>query len=210
MKSTTYTLFLALGIVLGGCSTPSFVSQWQSPQSNSNQYKKIMVAAILPYHSDSLRHEIEQNLTDEIARLGYTVVPSSTEFTTAELKDLSEENTYVALCNKGIDAILTVAFIPDSFRKKELPKNEKYPAAFFYREIWKYRDFQQLGKDAKKFQVDAILFDLEMLQPKTALESSKAIDTEIEGWKNKLAVNLVNSLQKQRSLTRVKASPKAF
>ncbi len=139
-----------------------------------------MVVSIVKEEHDSLRTVMEQQLTVRLNELGNPTVTYEQEFGHNRLKGLGEKNTYLELCDKGIDAILTVSLIDLSKKayQKKNSINEKYPAAFYYDRIWNYRKLQEdtAGQEPlndRRYVWEAILFDLGSLQPQYVWQTTE-------------------------------------
>jgi hypothetical protein len=118
----------------------------------------------------SFQKEIEQYFVNNLKGLGYHAVSALNEFGPKGLSNFGEEATYLKLCNKGIDAVITIALIN---KEKEISGKSYnasgYPVKYYYNRIWNYKNMQNefsneySGQD--NFYWEIILFDLVTLEP---------------------------------------------
>ena len=95
-------------ILFYSCSSNSkIISSWKAT-SNLRDYKKIMVVGIIKDSSTALRKKMETHLVNDFRSVGYDAVSALEEFGVGGLAGLEQEETYIKLCNKGIDAVNSV------------------------------------------------------------------------------------------------------
>ncbi|HEX2628634.1 MAG TPA: hypothetical protein VHM26_06480, partial [Chitinophagaceae bacterium] len=111
-KSTVVVMFLAS--LLTGCISSKIVTAWKNDKPADFLYQKIMVAAIMKDDNDSLRITVERQVAATLNKLGYYAVSTADEYGRYGLETLGQEATYLSLCDNGVDAVLTIALVPDS------------------------------------------------------------------------------------------------
>src|SRR5258706_6701172 len=124
LKSTLYSVgILFASILFTGCSSRSIVTIWKNQHAFPGKYNKILVSGIVNNTDTAFRAEIENHFKETLESMGYPAVSALAEFGPAGLKDFGQEDTYITLCNKGIDAVMTVALIDRSIKNGSEPKS---------------------------------------------------------------------------------------
>ena len=136
-----------------------------------------MTVGVIKGDNDSIRLHIERNLSLSLAGLGYNAVSAFDEFGPTGLANMGNEETYLKLCNQGIDAVIIVTLIDKSrenqFRTR---KHYTYPDNYYYDRIWNYKNIQadlsnrSSGKQNTYFW-EAILFNLSTLEAECTIQS---------------------------------------
>ncbi len=191
MKKAFLAITLLSFMVLAGCRHGRLVTVWESIPPRNTAYSKIMVVSIPVNGRDSLRQSMEQMAVEKAMNRGYHVVAASGEFGVHGLADMGEEGTYLKLCEKGVDAVLTLALIDRSFPDfRENPDNKRYTSSFYYNRVWSYSrlvDSISPGDTevGNHWALEAIFFDLNRLQPLYVVQAplGKWPGTE-EDWMN--------------------------
>ena len=178
-----------------------------------------MVAGVFEQRDDSLRAALENQIVKLLSDLGYNASSSLTEFGPKGLISLNEEETYVKMCDNGINAILTFALIHDSFAKTiQKGTGLKYTNTVYYNRIWNYRQLQShaksyLGGPEQLYKFESILFDLESLQPVSVMQSASYNLAEARQSAITVAHNLIQTMVNERIIKKQDPStapPKAF
>jgi hypothetical protein len=89
------------------------------------------------------------------------------------LTSLEQEETYIKLCNRGIDAVITIALLDRRKEKVYVPGRVKYYSnLYYYNRIWNYNVIEADLLTAKgeyeestQYLWETILFDLQTLSP---------------------------------------------
>ena len=110
MRALFAFLFIT-SIVLVACSRPTVETLWKADSGTAITYNKIMVAGIIPEKDDSIRKDLENHVIAQLSNRGINAVSSIEAFGSAGLARLGQEETYVTLCENGIDAVLTFALV---------------------------------------------------------------------------------------------------
>lgn len=166
MKYITACGFLLL---LCSCASRQITTTWKEEHISSGKYHRILVVAILPETDSMLREKMETEFVHSLESWGYQAVTAISEFGPRGVAGSGEENTYLKLCDKGIDAVITLALLP---RTKETwyPPGSAYtnPNNYYYKRIWDYRKVQAdtagIDKEKDEYFWESILFDLATLE----------------------------------------------
>ncbi|MEJ0105949.1 MAG: hypothetical protein WDO19_26855 [Bacteroidota bacterium] len=151
--------------------------------------------------------------------MGYPAVSALAEFGPAGLKDFGQEDTYITLCNKGIDAVMTVALIDRSIESASEPKSAYTdPVKYYYERIWHYKERQDkmtvIAHDSSmKYSWEMILFDLSTLQPHYITQTRTAEGNVRQSMQNEFWKAMIKKLRKDRFLKSrdpIINGPKAF
>jgi len=165
-----------LGILLSGCFHQKATTTWKGDHIIMPVHKKIMVVGIIKDNNDSLRAQAERIFVKALNELGYNAVSALQEFGPKGLSNLGEADTYVRLCNNGIDAVLTFALLDKVKQTKYHPG--KFPAStnhYYYTRIWNYQKMQanlpETESSHGNFLWESILFDLNTLEPLSVIQT---------------------------------------
>ena len=102
-----------------------------------------MVVGIIKDSSTALRKKMETHLVNDFRSVGYDAVSALEEFGVGGLAGLEQEETYIKLCNKGIDAVITIALLDRNKEKFYVPARVKYYSnLYYYNRIWNYNTIQ--------------------------------------------------------------------
>lgn len=158
-------------VLFSGCLSKKITVSWKADHISGPVPDRMVVVGIIKADNDSLRTEIEDGLVKYLTDLGYSAVSALKEFGTKGLSDLSQEETYLKLCNRNIDVVMTIALIDklkqEKFSKSHSPASISY---YYYNTIWNYKKMQaDLSAEAldanTRYMWECILFDLNTLEP---------------------------------------------
>jgi hypothetical protein len=132
-----------------------------------------MVVGIVKDTGLSLRQQMETHLVNDLKDIGYDAVSALDEFGEGGLGGLEQEQTYIKLCNRGIDAVITIALLDRRKGKIYVPAKVKYYSnLYYYNRIWNYNtiqaDMSMINggyEEIPSFLWESIFFDLETLSP---------------------------------------------
>ena len=135
-----------------------------------------MVVGIIKDSNIIMRKKMETHLVNDLKAIGYNAVAALDEFGNGGLAGLVQEETYIKLCNKGIDAVITIALLDRKKEKFYVPAKVKYYSnLYYYNRIWNYSTIQadltlvtsMKGnyEESTQFSWESILFDLQTLSP---------------------------------------------
>jgi hypothetical protein len=167
---TVHLFFIML--ILYSCSSSKVITTWKA-LGNQREYKKILVVGIVKDSSINLRKQMEKHLADDLKTVGYNAVPALEEFGQGGLANLEQEQTYIKLCGKGIDAVITIALLDRKKEKLYVPARVKYYSSlYYYNRIWNYNSIQAdltspkgHYEESTQYLWETILFDLPTLSP---------------------------------------------
>ena len=142
MKNLVAFLLTAIILLFCSCNNSKIITSWKSTNV-SRDYKKIMVVGIIKDSGLALRTLMENHLVNDLKTKGYNAVSALNEFGPGGLSNLEMEETYIRLCNKGIDAVITIALIDRKKEKYYVPARVKYYSnLYYYNRIWNYHTIQ--------------------------------------------------------------------
>ena len=140
-------------------------------------HNKIMVVGIINDKNDSLRAEVEGGLVRYLQELGYNAVSALQEFGPNGLSNLGEGETYMKLCDKGIDAVMTFALLDKLKQTKYRPdKFSSSTSYYYYNRIWNYQKMQASLLETRPtsdthYLWESILFNLNTLEPLCVIQT---------------------------------------
>lgn len=150
--------------------TPYKSSTWKDKSIHRRTINKVMVICI----NDSTIHprkEIENDIVFALKEVGVDAVAALDEFGEGNLSNMEQEETYLQLCDHGIDAVLVITVL-DAKNKEELKKSSSdYTSLHFYHRIWTYKllaeraEINPNDEIPKKLLAETILFNLSTLSP---------------------------------------------
>ena len=189
--------------LLSGCASERIVTVWKAENQLPVTYDRVLVAGIISDRKDdSARVEIENKLIADLAAKGIKAVSSYQEFGPAGLRMFNEEATFVALCDSGIDAVLTFAQVEQA-SSEELEKghSKKYSSAYYYNRIWSYKNLPIKTEEEKQpvpYVWECILFDLNALQPRMVLVVRSRQGEDYKVTEERLVKEIINKMIKEK------------
>lgn len=176
MRTGKTILILYVVFTVCSCRTPRILTRWKE-YHQPYPFTNIMVAAVVTSKDDSLRSLIEIRTAEGLKNTGYNAISSMQKFGARGLRELQQQETYLKLCNEGIDAVLVITLIDESKETQfKTKKSYKYPHNYYYNRIWNYRNIQadlSQAKASEKSQYfwEAILFNLNTLEAECTIQS---------------------------------------
>ena len=177
MKKYGSFLFIIAAVFLAGCSSPYILittNKYHFPLYHS----KILTVGVIKDDNDSIRMHIEKSITADLRAIGYGAVSAFEEFGPKGLANMDQQETYLKLCNQGIDAIIVVALI-DKTKEKQIrtQRSYKYTDSYYYDRIWNYKNIQAdlTNKNStlnSEYFWEAILFNLSTLEAECTIQST--------------------------------------
>jgi hypothetical protein len=198
---------IACILLLSACVSSRITTAWKNEHPSPFPYHKIMVAAAIKEQNDSLRLDVEKQVAARLNSLGYYAVSAAEEFGRFGLKELSEEATYLSLCDNGIDAVLTIALVPDS-STRDLREGgaKKFTNLYYYNHIWNYRNLKNNGETIK-LRWEMILFDITQLQPQFVLQAGPFPNRQARVKVTELAKQAISKLAQNNTLLKKDSIP---
>ena len=207
MKKISAQIIFCLCIILSGCTSTHVVTTWKPQHFSRVNYNNILVAGLIKNENDSLRREIEKHFVVELQGLGYHAVSALDEAGAKAVANPGEEETYLKLYNKGIDAVITIALVD---RNKEMAnKSHKatgYPGKYYYDRIRNYKNMQAEFAGgypaAGDYFWEIILFDLTALEPQSTIQTRSFNAADAERRSDELLRRVVKKMRKEKILKR--------
>ena len=169
MRQALRRLLYLLLIMCMLCRTSMIRYSWSHPENFNRKYDKILVVAITNKEDSLFRRQTEEYILHCLKGLGYNAVSSLKEFGIEGLAHMNDVETYIKLCNAGIDAVLSLVLIDKYHGRLHMQGNV---AKFYYDRIWNYRNLVAqrseppgTGSNNLKIYYESMVFDLRTLQP---------------------------------------------
>ena len=177
MKRYSSLLIIIAAVVLTSCSSP-YIRITSNKYHFPLNHSKIMTVGVIKDDNDSIRIGVEKSITADLKAIGYDAVSALEEFGPKGLANLNQQETYLKLCNQGIDAVIIVALI-DKTKEKQFStrRSYTYPDAYYYNRIWNYKNIQTDLVDINSTEKsdyfwEAILFNLSTLEAECTVQSA--------------------------------------
>jgi hypothetical protein len=215
MKKWTQPAFiLFIMLMIGSCSANRMVTSWKTQHLTPVIYHRVLVVAILPDEDSATRDKIETSFTAALHNLGYyNVVTSLAEFGRSGLRNLGQDETYIKLCNSGIDAVLTIALVNRTKETSRSPATARtHPNNYFYNRIFEYKTLLTEPGDRtenEQYFWETILFDLSKLEAVTAIQTVPSSKPGQLKMGNDLSRRILKTMVKEKTLKK-QLPPKAF
>lgn len=196
----------AAAVFLVQCAPRPVATSWKPGHVRPANYQRIMVVAILPQKDSLVRFKVEGDLTRKLKELGYQAVSASDEFGASGLANLGEEDTYLKLCNRGIDAVITAAMIRKTSESYlHIGKPYLQANSYYYSRIWNYKKLQEdtaVISPQTDFFWESILFDLASLEAAGTMRTHPFLKKDETKITRNLAGLIVWQMQKLKILSR--------
>jgi hypothetical protein len=173
-----------------------------------------MVVGIIKSKDDSLRMLIEDRFAKAFENQNYHVVPASAEFGAKGLAGLGETDTYIKLCNKGIDAVITITLIDGTKEVYNTPGYmNQYPASYYFSRIWNYKNIQadltgnSIGNDNPNFW-EIIVYDLNTLEALCTIQTKSFLEITDSKIADNFAKQVVDKMFREKILAKKKNQSK--
>jgi len=213
MKGSKILLLLLFVICCFSCSTYHVVSSWKAPRINPRPYAKILVVGIIKDTSLQLRQSMETHLVNDLKDLGYTSVSALDEFGPNGLANMEQEQTYHALCNKGIDGVITIALLDKHKEQVSVRSPLQYQSnLYYYNRIWNYQKIQaDIGTlptnytETTSFLWESIFYDVTTLEPVYVVRSKSFDFASIHDQAHVYGKSIISDMLKQKIVYQQKA-----
>lgn len=212
MKKNIPIFFFVIAILLlPGCNSSRLVIRWEG-EHFTGSFNKILVVGIVKDGDGFVRLQMEENMVNEIRNLGYNAVSSIDEFGPHGLANMTQEKTYIQLCDKGIDAVITVAVI-DRSKEDSRKSNGVSDNYYYYDRIWNYKDIQAdlTGTEEHSpgsYVSECILFNLQTLETEFSVQSKPYNTISQNQMIREFESNVVKLMIRQKIFSRNLKSPK--
>lgn len=156
--------------------------------------------------SVSLRRSVEDFFVKELNALGYKTISALEEFGVGGLSNMEKAITYQKLCDRGIDAVLTIALLSKGKERGNVSPQVRYHTGlYYYNRIVNYKSIQ--ADPAKKKQQpvadeqffwESILFDLQTLSPSYTMQTKSFQAASTESLLPKYSKVILSSLVRNK------------
>lgn len=197
-------------VFITSCASPSKLSSWKDPNKPPSTPSKILVVGIVHDSLMDVRKNVEDYFVQALQSMGYNAEASLRMFGNKSLARFNQEETYIRLCNKGIDAVLTIALL----NKKKATKYHdaqatKNTSSYYYNRILNYRAIRAKPKDHVdplagqiQFLWEVTLFNLSTLTPLYWAQTKSFAPASTKQTHVTYSRIILNSLQKQKVLNK--------
>lgn len=175
-----------------------------------------MVVAIMPEADSAARKAMETDMVYALRNLNYQAVSAVAVFGPQGLANSGEENTYLKLCDSGIDAVMTLALIHKTKETWRQTGNVyARPNDYYYQRIWNYKKIAagtiETGEKPEYFW-ENILFDLLTLEAVCTIRTQPFTKANQVKTTGNLTEQVIKKLLKEKVLKKqpTPASLKAF
>ena len=203
MKNSILILIIFL---LAGCRANRTVTAWETQHVEPIQYQRIMVVAILQDEDSVVRKNIETSFSTVLSNLGYRTVTALSEFGQTGLRNMGEDETYIKVRDKGIDAVVTIALVNKTKETSTLPAAaHNYRNNFYFNRIFQYKiNLTQPGTNphGEQYYWECLLFDLSKLEAAIAVQTIPSAKPKQVKMGNDLARHLIRKMVRAKTLKR--------
>jgi hypothetical protein len=215
-----YFFALLLVPLVLGCSAHRIVTTWKIEHTLPAKYNKLMVISVFKTNNDTLKRSVENRFVKGLQNLNYNAVPAAAEFGPTGLEGLGEAETFLKLCQNGIDAVVTVALIDGTKESYQRPGYKFIrPASYYYNRFWSYKNIQadltgihHMDDGSPRFW-EIIVYDLNKLEPVCVLQTKNYLDISDDKAISEFAHRILQRVVKERVMERkrkVTAEQRAF
>lgn len=210
MKPLLYLFSSLLLLSITGCKPQGVITTYKAAHlfPTDNQFRHILVVAIVKASRDSIRQNIENFLVADLKSKGYFASSSMAVYGINGLTRLNQEATFQKLCNNGTDAVLTVSLV-DKSRDNQYRRNKRnvLPPNFYYDRLWNYESIQAnldtSAIDPKvEYYWESILYDLNKLEPEYVIQTRPFKPGQEERMGKVFIQGIVQRIEKENALNR--------
>lgn len=195
-----FLAFMTLGAI--HCSPPLVMTTWKDKLDSVPFYENILVVGVIHDTDLRLRRHMETHIAGDLRALGYRAASALEVFGAGGLAHMDQEETYLALYNRGFDGLITVALLDRQKEAAYTPEIVKYYSnLYFYNRIWNYKFIQAdlIHKDRfideyARFRWECIFFDLQKLAPLFAVQTRPLDPASIETEAHKYGLMIVSEM----------------
>jgi hypothetical protein len=206
MKSLIYKAALIL-LLTSSCLSFSQLTVWKEQNKPRLRLQKILVVGVVDDSLLEIRKSVEDCFVKTLRNNGHHSVTSLETFGYKGLTNMEQEQTYVILCNQGIDAVLTIALLDENkMNKHQNTHSSKFTSSYYYERILNYRTMQtdiarssENKIDDSKVLWEATLFNLTTLSPAYWAQTKPFNTSGIKNHDNYCRI-ILNNMFKQKIL----------
>jgi hypothetical protein len=206
MRSLIYKAVFIL-LLANSCISFSQLSSWKEQNKPRVKLNKILVIGVVNDSLFEVRKNIEDCFVKTLSNHGHYSISSLETFGFKGLANLEQEQTYVVLCNQGIDAVLTIALLNENkIYKHSNSISNKFTSSYYYNRILNYRTIQtemisssQSNSESSQVFWEATLFNLSTLSPVYWAQTKPFSSTNAKSYDNYCKM-ILNNMFKQKIL----------
>jgi hypothetical protein len=199
--------------ILSGCVNPRISTNWKIEPVLHERYYRILVVAVVPEADSVLRKTIETEAVNSLSGYGYYAVSAVSTFGRRGLAAATQEETYLKLCNYGIDAVITFALVPEKENIYAGTGQYLHPNSYYYNRIWNYKKMQSAPdfvRKGNKYCWETIMFDLFTLQAIGIIRTRFFVNYQHSEITNDVASLVLNRMLKEKIIQQRKVPLKPF
>ncbi len=137
-KISLVALFLALMTAACGPST-RITSSWKANGIHENNYRKIIVLALMREPDRNLREKMEAEFVSQLRLTGYDAICSCDEYNPKAFENLTEDQAIAKLRNSGVDAVVTIVMLDKQKERYYVPGRVMMTPYFqYHNHFWGY------------------------------------------------------------------------
>lgn len=196
-----------------GCGNPRITATWKTDPIFRERYFRILVIAVLPEGDSVLRRSIEMEAARSLSSYGYYAISAVSTFGARGLAAGSQEDTYLKLCNNGIDAVMTFALVPENENLYAGTSQYLHPSSYYYNRMWNYKKMQtglNYSRTETNYFWETIVFDLVTLQAIGMIRTRSFSDYQHNKINNELTNLVLQRMVKEKIIQKKKTHLKAF
>ena len=207
MKAPVYILMVLI-FISAGCSSIQKTHSWQPETVHLRNYQKVLVVCFLREEDNSIRENIENQLTDELTKKGINAVTSLQLLGSKIFDRMDEEDALYQLNNQCVDAVLTVTLLNRQKEKKYTPGTIHYtPYGYSYDRFWRYKTAINhrittpgYYNNEKDTFPECNIYDMATQQLIYSIQSGPAFNWAFEAEGNKPFRKIANEIIKKKIL----------
>jgi uncharacterized protein YcfL len=202
------SILISMVFLLAGCRANRTVTAWETQLVEPVQYQRIMVVAILPDEDSVVRKTIETSFSTVLTNLGYKTVTALSEFGQTGLRNMGEDESYIKVRDKGIDAVVTIALVNKTRETSTIPASGlNYRNTFYFNRILQYKNnLTQPGTSThgEQYYWECLLFDISKLEAAIAVQTIPSTKPAQVKLGNDLARHLIRKMVREKTLKKQK------
>lgn len=206
MKSLIYKAVFFL-LLANSCISFSQLSVWKDQSKPRTRLNKILVVGIVNDSLFEVRKNVEDCFVKTLRNSGHQSVSALETFGYNGLSNMELEQTYVVLCNQGIDAVLAVALLDDNkVYKHPSTFSGKYTSSYYYNRILNYQTMRaEISSTTQNTSMptqvlwEATLFNLSTLSPVYWAQTKPFKANNVKNYDSYCRM-ILNNMSKQKIL----------
>lgn len=209
MNLFTKIILFAFLISLLSCRTNK-VSYYKAKNALPKTHNKIMVVSIL--NDTILGNTIENYFINDLNNLGYNTTTAIAEFGRGSSGKLNDEQSYIKLNKKGIDALLIIVLLDEKYKAGvDASRLINDPGIFYYQRISDYYKKKAAQSSAMndsngyaKLFMESVFFDLNTLEPLFSINTKLFLKSSASASAKENSRMIINKMIKLKVLKKHK------